>query len=170
MRERLAELVRFGFVGGLAFVVDAGLFNLLRFGPGEVLGHKPLTAKVVSVAVATVVAWLGNRYWTFAARRTGNRRREFVAFAVANVVGMAIAVGCLAFSHYVLGLTSALADNIAANVVGLALGTVFRYLAYRFFVFTGTAGPAREDAAAPDAADALTTSAPGAPAPTPRLG
>jgi putative flippase GtrA len=141
VRARFWELVRFGSVGGLAFVVDAGLFNLLRFGPGEVLGHKPLTAKVVSVAVATVVAWLGNRYWTFAERRTGNRAREFVAFAVANVIGMVIAVGCLAFSHYLLGLTSPLADNIAANVVGLALGTVFRYLAYRSFVFTGTRAP-----------------------------
>lgn len=175
MRGRLAELVRFGFVGGLAFVVDAGLFNLLRFGPGELLGHKPLTAKVVSVAVATVVAWLGNRYWTFAARRTGNRRREFVAFAVANVIGMAIAVCCLAFSHYVLGLTSPLADNIAANVVGLVLGTIFRYLAYRFFVFTGAAGPTPQDTtdAGPDAVptetDALAASAPGTPAPAPRL-
>lgn len=149
MRERLVELVRFGFVGGLAFVVDVGLFNLLRFGPGDVLDHKPLTAKVISVAVATVVAWLGNRYWAFAARRTASRAREFLAFAIANVVGMAIAVGCLAVSHYVLGLRSALADNIAANVVGLALGTVFRYLAYRFFVFTGATGrpaDARDDA------------------------
>ena len=141
MRERFWELVRFGSVGGLAFVVDAGLFNLLRFGPGEILGHKPLTAKVVSVAVATVVAWLGNRYWTFAARRTENRAREFVGFAVANVVGMVIAVGCLAVSHYVLGFTSPLADNIAANVVGLGLGTIFRYLAYRSFVFTGREVP-----------------------------
>lgn len=169
MRERLAELVRFGFVGGLAFVVDAGLFNLLRFGPGEVLEHKPLTAKVISVAVATVVAWLGNRYWTFAARRTGNRRREFVAFAVANVVGMAIAVCCLAFSHYVLDLRSPLADNIAANVVGLALGTIFRYLAYRSFVFTGDARVA-PDVAPDGSSEALTASAPGAPAAAPRLG
>ncbi len=167
MRERLAELVRFGFVGGLAFVVDAGLFNLLRFGPGEVLGHKPLTAKVLSVAVATVVAWLGNRYWTFAARRTGNRRREFVAFAVANAVGMAIAVGCLAFSHYVLGLTSPLADNVAANVVGLGLGTIFRYLAYRFFVFTGSpmATGAPDDVADPLAGTSPAGTAPAASAP-----
>ncbi|WP_418606452.1 hypothetical protein [Georgenia sp. SUBG003] len=32
---------------------------------------------------------------------------------------MAIAVGCLAVSHYVLGFTSPLADNVAANGVGL---------------------------------------------------
>lgn len=148
---RLVELLRFGSVGLVAFVVDLGLFNLLRFGPGELLGEKPLTAKVVSVSVATVVAWLGNRYWTFAHARTQDHGRELVAFALANVGGMLVAVGCLAFSHYVLGLTSPLADNIAANGVGLVLGTAFRYVAYRHWVFTGSAVGTAAPAAAPEA-------------------
>lgn len=134
-RALLGELARFGTVGGLAFVVDVGLFNLLRFGPGEILGHKPLTAKVISVTVAVLVAWQGNRHWTFAGRTNPSRGKELSAFVVVNVGGMAIAVLTLAISHYVLGLTSAMADNIAANVVGLALGTAFRYLAYRYWVF-----------------------------------
>jgi putative flippase GtrA len=152
MRARLLELLRFGSIGALAYVVDVGLFNLLRFGPGTLLGDRPLTAKVVSVAVATVVSWLGNRFWTFAGRRTASRAKEFAGFAVVNVGGMAIAVACLWFSHYVLGLTSPLADNVSANVVGLALGTTFRYVAYRRLVFTGTpdsAAPAPATVAAP---------------------
>ena len=44
----------------------------------------------------------------------------------------------LAISHDVLGLTSRLADNISANVVGLALGTLFRYWSYKTFVFAHT--------------------------------
>lgn len=135
---RAAELVRFGTVGGVAFVVDTGLFNLLRFGPGGLLEDKPLTAKVLSVAVATIVAWLGNRYWTFSDRRTETHLRELFGFVVVNIGGMAIALGCLWFSHYVLDLRSPLADNISANGVGLVLGMVFRYLAYRTFVFTAT--------------------------------
>ncbi|MFH5824281.1 GtrA family protein [Georgenia sp. AZ-5] len=141
-RAWLAELVRFGAVGGVAFVVDVGLFNLLRFGPGEVLGHKPLTAKVISVAVSVLVAWLGNRYWTFTGTRRPSRARELTMFVLVNLGGMVIAVGCLAVSHYVLGLTSPLADNIAANGVGLVLGTAFRYLCYRYVVFTGDSPPA----------------------------
>lgn len=140
---RLAELVRFSSVGLVAFVVDTGLFNLLRFGPGGLLAEQPLTAKVVSVTVAVLVAWVGNRYWTFAYRRStggaGAHGAELVRFGVANLIGMGIAVGCLAVSHYLLGLTSPLADNIAANGVGLVLGTAFRYLAYRHWVFTGAA-------------------------------
>lgn len=136
-RARLVELLRFGSVGGLAFVVDTGVFNLLRFGPGDLLEDKPITAKILSVAVATLVSWLGNRYWTFSDRKTETRARELLGFAVVNIGGMAIAVACLGISHYVLDLRSPLADNISANGVGLVLGTAFRYLAYRSWVFTG---------------------------------
>ena len=141
VRRFAGELARFGSVGAVAYVVDVGLFNLLRFGPGEVLADKPLTAKIIAAGFATLVAWVGNRYWTFASQRTGTPLRELVAFFAVNGLGMAAAVGCLAFSHYVLGLTSPLADNIAGNVVGVAVGTVIRYLAYRTFVFTGTTAP-----------------------------
>ena len=137
LSARVGELARFGSVGAVAYVVDLGLFNLLRFGPGDLMESKPLTAKVVSVAVATLVAWVGNRYWTFAERRTSSRGRELAGFVVVNIGGLVIGVGCLAFSHYVLGLHTALADNISANVIGLALGTAFRYVAYRRLVFTG---------------------------------
>ena len=136
------ELVKFGAVGALAFIVDFGTFNLLRFGlfgvPGP-LADKPLSAKTASVVLATVAAWLGNRYWTFRRRRRAGASREFLLFVGMNAAGLAIALGCLWISHYVLGLRTALADNIAGNFVGLGLGTLFRFWAYRRFVFPETA-------------------------------
>ena len=62
------ELMKFGVVGGFAFVVDVGLFNLLLHAT-----DKPLTSKTVSTVVATTVAYAGNRYWTF--RRAQPLRR-----------------------------------------------------------------------------------------------
>jgi hypothetical protein len=56
-------------------------------------------------------------------------------FVLFNVVGFGRSAVTLVLSHDVLGLTSRLADNISANVVGLALGTAFRFLTYRRFVF-----------------------------------
>jgi putative flippase GtrA len=126
------ELLKFGLVGAVAFVVDVGGFNLLRY---SVLEHKPLTAKTISVVAATLVAYLGNRHWTFRHRGRHGIGRESLLFFVLNGVGLLIALACLAFSHYVLGLTSPLADNIAANVIGLGLGTIFRFWSYRTFVF-----------------------------------
>ena len=132
----LHEIAKFGVVGIGAFIIDIGLFNLLRFAGGEgPMYDKPLTAKVVSVIVATTVAYFGNRYWTFRHRGRTSFHREYLLFFVLNGVGLAISVGCLWFSHYALGLTGPLADNISANVVGLALGTMFRFWSYRRWVF-----------------------------------
>jgi putative flippase GtrA len=132
------EMVKFGAVGAAAFVVDIGAFNLLRFGVGDggPLEFKPLTAKVVSTVCATLVAWLGNRLWTFRHRRRTAVHHELALFVLFNAIGMAIAVGCLGVSHYVLDLRSPLADNVSANGVGLVLGTLFRFWSYRSFVFT----------------------------------
>ncbi len=126
------EGLKFGVVGALAFVVDFGVFNLVRLGTN---GDKPLTAKCVSVVLATMVAYAGNRHWTFRHRGRSGLRREYALFFLLNGVGLAIALLCLWISHYVLDFRSALADNISANGVGLALGTLFRFWSYRRWVF-----------------------------------
>jgi len=128
------EVMKFGVVGIVALVFDVGLFNLLCYGAGPLHG-KVLTAKIVSVCAATTVAYFGNRYWTFRHRGRTSFGREYVLFFVLHGVGLLISVGCLWFSHYALGLTSALADNISANVIGLGLGTLFRFWSYRRWVF-----------------------------------
>ncbi len=135
-RRFLHEVAKFGTVGLVALVVDIGTFNLLRFAGGEgPLYDKPLTAKVISVVLATLVAYLGNRFWTYRHRRKQGYVREYVLFFVFNAVGLGIALTCLWFTHYQLDLTSPLADNISANVVGLGLSTMFRFWAYRTYVF-----------------------------------
>ena len=54
----LHEIAKFGVVGIGAFIIDIGLFNLLRFAGGEgPMYDKPLTAKIVSVVVATTFAY-----------------------------------------------------------------------------------------------------------------
>ena len=139
MRGIWQEIAKFGVVGMMALVVDVGLFNLLRFaGPdGEgLLFDKPLTAKVISTVLATTFSYFANRHWTFAERKRSGFMREYVLFFVINGIAMIFPLGMLWFSHYALGLTSPLADNISANVIGLILGTVFRFWAYRTFVFT----------------------------------
>ena len=135
-RRLRAELAKFGTVGGFAYVIDVGLFNLLRFSDASPINDKPITSKLVSAGIATLVAYAGNRYWTFKHREAKSHAESLTVFVGLNLVGMAIAAVCLYISHYVLGFTSAAADNIAANVVGTGFGTLFRFWGYRRFVFT----------------------------------
>jgi putative flippase GtrA len=136
LRALSNEGVKFLFVGGLGYIVDVSTFNLLRFAGGEgPLFDRPLTAKIISVVLATLVTYTGNRHWTWRHRQRTGFAREYLLFFVLNGVALGIAVATLAISHYVLGFTSPLADNIAANGIGLALGTAFRFWSYRRWVF-----------------------------------
>ena len=158
MRSLLTQLTRFGLVGLVGLVIDVGIFNLLRvtvLSP-EVLHEGPVLAKVISTSIAIIANWIGNRHWTFRGERKSHWVREGVEFALVSVGGMAISLGCLWVSHYLLGFTSVLADNIATNGIGLALGTAFRFTLYRAWVFKARID--REESVQDDAAsDALET-------------
>ena len=157
MRAFVAQFARFGLVGLVGLAVDVGIFNILRatvLSP-EALHEGPVIAKIISTSVAILANWLGNRYWTFRGTRRPHWVREAAEFAIVSVGGLLIALGCLWVSHYALGLTSVLADNVSTNVVGLALGTAFRFTFYRLWVFGGhrAGSPVQRPVAEPASVD-----------------
>ena len=128
------ELIDFLVVGGAGYVVDVSVFNLLRSAaPFSTLD--PSIARTLAVCAAMCVTYVGNRSLTWRGRTAGDRRREIMLFVLFNVIGFGFSVVTLLVSHDLLGLTSRLADNVSANVIGLALGTMFRYATYKRFVF-----------------------------------
>ena len=127
------EMIKFGVVGAVAFVIDLGLANLLW---QTVLSDRVTTAKIISGIVATLFAWVGNRQWTFRHRRSRPAHHEVALFFGVNFIALGISAVTLFVSHYGLGYTSILADNVA-TVVGIGLGTLFRFWAYRRYVFAG---------------------------------
>jgi putative flippase GtrA len=140
LHDRFAHLVReagkFGIVGAICYVIDIAVFNLWLNRTGE-----PVTAKVISTVIAATVAFAGNRFWTWRHRERSSLTREYSLYFGFNLVGLVISVACLWLSHYGLGsmwptvFTTKLADNVSANVIGVGAASLFRFWAYRRFVF-----------------------------------
>ena len=149
LRKRLAdltpELAKFGVVGLTGAVIDLGGADYLHVH----MGVGPMVAKGLSITAATLVTYLGSRFWTFRHRVNQALLREGVLFVMLNVVGLAIAEVVIAATTYGLDMKSELAYN-AASVVGTGLGTIFRYFSYKKWVFLagapGTAVAAGEAA------------------------
>ncbi len=134
LQRRLAalipELARFGVVGSIGAVIDLGGAAYLHLE----MGIGPLVAKGVSITAATVVTYLGSRFWTFRHRVNQNLLREGTLFVALNIVGLAIAECVIAFVTYGLDMRGTLAYN-AASLAGTGLGTIFRYFSYKKWVF-----------------------------------
>jgi putative flippase GtrA len=124
------EILKFGIVGGIGFVVQLGVTDVLHLK----LGVGPLTAILVGYVVATVVTFLGNRHWAFKHRQGKGLQHETLLFIGLNVVGLGIQEAVVAIAHYGLHRTDSLSYNVA-NIIGIGLGTLFRLWSYRKWVF-----------------------------------
>ena len=138
LRALVREVSKFGTVGGISFAIDLTIFNVLLQA-----GVETLFAKTISTVIATTVAFLGNRFWTWRHRAHDHMARQYTMFFVLNAVGLGIGLACLAISHYGLGqiwpaLRTPLADNVSGQLIGTAFGTLFRFWSYRRFVFRAT--------------------------------
>ena len=139
--EHLRSTLKFLVVGGLVFLLDAAMYNLLVFwhptqGWGEGIMHgSPLTAKVLTIAAASCLTYLGNRLWTFGDRPRPDTTRSIRLSDLRNVVAAWLEPACPPCSRYVLGLDSPLADNISGTFVGQIVSTSFRYVTYGRLVF-----------------------------------
>ena len=130
LRVLIHEILKFGVVGGIGFVVQLGVTDVLHLK----LGIGPLTAIVIGYVVATVVTFLGNRHWAFKHRQGKGLQHETLLFVVLNVVGLGIQEAVVATAHYGLHRTDSLSYNVA-NIIGIGLGTLFRLWSYRKWVF-----------------------------------
>ena len=142
-QREIHEVASFGVVGVVAWVVDTVVFNAFY----SYLRGDYVAAAVISTTISASVAFVGNRFWTWRDRPRSTLRREYLLYAIFNAIGLLIGLGCLLFSHKLLGafwpdiFHTQLADNVAKQGFGLLLGTAFRFWSYRRYVFVGLAPP-----------------------------
>jgi putative flippase GtrA len=129
-RQQIHEGAKFGIVGLIGVVVVIAGADLLHFNFG--LGK--YTSLTIATVAATIVTFLGNRYWSFRHRQGGGARNETIMFFVLNAVGLLIQYACLGLVTDVAGLSSRFWYS-AANLLGIGLGTLFRFWSYRKWVW-----------------------------------
>lgn len=133
-----AEFAKFGAIGAIGVFVDSGAYLALTVGvgvggAGVLDGHEKI-ASLVATGIATLYSWVANRHWTFRHRRPANLRREVGLFLFFNAIGALITMGCNAIAIDVFHVTDP-SGQTAARLVGIVLGTIFRFWTYRQFVF-----------------------------------
>jgi putative flippase GtrA len=126
------ELAKFGTIGLINLGVNFGVFNLLLV--FTLMQGSEVKAKAVATIVATTCAYFLNRHWTYRHRPKTTLRREYTLFFFFNAVGLVIETAFVALAKYGLHETNLIVLNVF-SFLGIAVGTVFRFWAYRTHVF-----------------------------------
>ena len=152
------RFLKFAVVGAIGFMVDFGLFNLLRVPlsalliEGTGLHNALIRLGLVSVqvvrlgpALASTISFIGaiisnfwwNRYWTYPDSRSKSVRRQVVVFTLVSVAGILIRAPIINYTHQpfaeLLGDVPALAAR--AELVGDNLALILAVIVVMFWNF-----------------------------------
>ena len=86
MEKLIAQFMKFGVVGVIAFVIDYGLMVALT----ELVGVNYLISATISFTVSVVFNYLASMRYVFTHKQGLSRRREFVIFVVLSVIGLGV--------------------------------------------------------------------------------
>lgn len=130
MKKTFWQFVKFGLVGFLSFLVDAGVYLILT----RYLAVFYLLAKMISFVVAATNSYIFNRTWTFRSKNS-QIRREFVKFFLISLIGLGI-------NSLIMFLA---VDLIKLNdLFGLVIATIitmfWNFTANKLWVFHGKSG------------------------------
>ncbi len=134
------ELIKFAIVGATTFIIDSGIFYVLKW---TVLETKPVTAKIISGVIAVICSYILNREWSFKNRGGREKHHEALLFFGVSGVGVVLSFMPLWISSYVFDLRQPdvsftvenIADFISAFIIGNLLQMAFRFWAMRRWVF-----------------------------------
>ena len=84
MKNLLKQIIKFGFVGGTAFFIDAGILLLLTK-----LGINYLIANILSFSVSVIYNYILSMKFVFNVKET-NPQKNFFQFIILSIIGLGI--------------------------------------------------------------------------------
>jgi putative flippase GtrA len=124
-----AQMLRFGLVGTVGFLVDTATVYLAHFR----LGLDLYSAGALAYLAAASTTWLLNRRFTFPEARTQQAGRQWLRFVVTQLAGFALNRGTYAL--LIATVPAARAEPVIAVAAGSLAGMTVNFLAARFLVF-----------------------------------
>ena len=130
---------KFGEAGGLNWLVDLGIVNLLIYLTGFSAGVYFILFKGLSFIAASTNSYFWNKYWVFHGVKAQDKSKEIGKFAIATILGMLVNIllaSLIAFLGPLVfgGISSKTWANIA-TVIGSLTAMIFNFLLYKIWVF-----------------------------------
>jgi putative flippase GtrA len=119
------QLVRFGLVGGVGFVVNVGVYALCVHS----VGVDYRAANIAAWFVAVMNNFVLNRHWTFDARE-GRAHRQAVRFLIVSLLAEAVSLLLLT-----LLVESAGVEKVVAQALAVACSMPLNFLGNKLWSF-----------------------------------
>lgn len=128
MKQLIAQFMKFGVVGVIAFVIDYGLLVLLT----EAFSINYLVSATISFTASVVFNYAASMRYVFTHKEGMSRRREFVIFVVLSVIGLVINNACMWAGVELFGI-----HYMVTKIAATAIVMVWNFVTRKIFLDGG---------------------------------
>lgn len=86
MKKLMAQIMKFGIVGVISFLIDFGIFKLLS----SVFGVYYLIANFFGFSISVVFNYVMSMKYVFEPKENADKRAEFIIFVVLSLIGLGL--------------------------------------------------------------------------------
>lgn len=125
MKKLIRQIVRFGGVGVLCFLIDYGILNVLT----EYAKVYYLLSATISFSVSVIVNYVLSTLFVFDVDKEHSRVRDLLLFVVFSVIGLGLTAGIMK-----LGVDWLAFDYRLVKIVATAIVMVYNFVTRKLFL------------------------------------
>jgi len=124
MKKLFAQIFKFGFVGGLCFIIEYVILILLT----DKFGVHVLISNVIAFSVSVTVNYILSMKFVFESDDKADKKKEFVKFIVLSIIGLGINQLVMWIGNITVGVKWYKITKIAATAVVMVYNFITRKL------------------------------------------
>ena len=118
------QILKFGVVGGTAFLIDYGIFTILS----QLLGIHYLIASIISFSISVIYNYILSIKWVFDVSKK-QTTKEFIIFIVLSVIGLGLNSLIMYISVDLMQI-----HEMISKIVATAIVMVYNFITRKIFI------------------------------------
>ena len=121
----LIQILRFGLVGGLAFLIDYIVLIICK----EVFNLNVLLSAAIAFTISVVANYILSIKWVFDVNKENSSKKNFILFIVFSIIGLIITELIMWFGTDILNISYLIIKIIATIIV-----MIFNFITRKMFL------------------------------------
>ena len=119
------QLLKFGVVGGLAFIIDYLILIICK----ELLGFNVLLSAALGFTISVIFNYIASINWVFDVNKEKNKKKNFILFMIFSIIGLILTEVIMFIGTDIINI-----NYLIVKIVATAIVMVFNFITRKMFL------------------------------------
>lgn len=125
MKKLIEQIIKFGIVGGLAFLIDYGIMVLCK----EIFGFNVLLSAGFGFTISVIFNYIASVKWVFNVNQNNSKSKQFITFIIFSIIGLILTEIIMYIGTDIMKISYLLVKIVATLIV-----MIFNFITRKLFL------------------------------------